>query len=173
MRSRTAQLTEQRAIRIAAEELLSGKEKENRWKAKWEHEKRRASYAAMAPPCCFCGARKVGYWETPDRADYDQWCGECEIKPTDIMREAFRARRIALIDRTFAAWSLRRLQELHWLAVIERRAPKSGYRGVYEHQGRPKRFEAKFRGRSLGHFATVEQAARAYNDAAANRLGHK
>src|SRR4051794_5335864 len=165
----------QQAIRIAVKEAQALAEHLTAKKAKWELEKRRASYAFKAPLCCHCGVRKVGYWETPTNADYDQWCGECEIKPTERSLEAYRARRLALVNRTFVGWARRNRRKLFWQAEIEKRAPRSGYRGVYEHPGRAKPWEARIsvagKGKCLGYYATREQAARAYNTAAANAFG--
>src|SRR4051812_36451933 len=83
-RLRMRQISQDQAIRVAISKHEALKEREAIKKAKWDHEKRRSVYTFHAPLCVFCSEHRVGFWETATGADYDEWCGQCEIKPTDI-----------------------------------------------------------------------------------------
>ncbi len=156
--SKSTQALDARAIRIAVSEAEGLKERAATKKAKWEHEKRRARYAFFAPLCMFCGEHRVGYWETTTAADYDEWCGLCEIKPSDIARQVYGLRRAALVNPRMARECSKQLTALKPFMDGITRA-QSGFRGVYERPSGVKRWQARIRGKSLGYFGSPEEAA--------------
>lgn len=164
------QISQDRAIRIAVSEAEWLKERAEAKMARWEEDKRRAAYHHKAPLCVYCAEHKVGFWETATAADYDEWCGQCEIRPTDIMREVYGLRRVALVQPRFAKECAQQITALKpYIDGITR--ARSGFRGVYERPHGEKRWQARIKGKSLGYFYTREAAARAYNDAANDNFG--
>ena len=166
------QIPQDRAIRVAISEHEALKAREASEKARWDHEKRRSVYAFHAPLCVFCSEHRVGFWETATGADYDEWCGQCEIKPTDINVEVYGLRRVALVHPRFAKECAEQITALKpYIDGITR--ARSGFRGVYERSSGVKRWQARIRGKSLGYYATPEEAARAYDAAAVHQLGER
>lgn len=166
------QVSQDRAIRVAVSEHEWLQQRQATKKAAWELTKRRAAYAFHAPLCVFCAEHKVGFWDTATGADYDEWCGQCTIKPTDITVEVYGLRRAALVRPRFAKECAEQITALKpYIDGITR--ARSGFRGVYERPSGQKRWQARIKGKSLGYYDSPEEAARVYDRAAVRRFGDK
>lgn len=166
------QISPDRAIRVAISEHEALKAREASERARWDREIRRAAYAIKAPLCVFCAEHRVGFWETATGADYDEWCGQCEIKPTDVTIQVYGLRRAALVNPKLAKECAQQITALKpYIDGITR--AQSGFRGVYERPSGEKRWQARIKGKSLGYFYTPEAAARAYDAAAVESFGDK
>src|SRR6476620_7936002 len=55
---------------------------------------RRSLDRVATPVCCFCGVNPVGYFDS-DPHVFNEWCGMCEIAPTEEVYRKYLERRTA------------------------------------------------------------------------------